>query len=605
MTGRDGATTIVYNGVTMTNVLTDSIDQTVQLDQTGTDPIYVLTVATFTAVLHTEPYAGGRENTIGIEGAMFSSDSSNPTLQEAYTTIIPKLMQPRRQFIMTIGGKTVFNIVPGTEWVVPANVGNQLPLERIDCNHGPIPSVRVLSVVSARTMRIQFTIRMHVAWTDKNATQPHGVTSFRFWMAEDINCEDWTTARVYHGRVRVKHLGYSVLMEFKRYFWCPALQLGFVRRKIAMQETPNGLELEFEIQDQEVWAVPPPPATHWMGSHTIAANVGMSMLESNIEVQLTGPKNCGKRALMAMCWRVVCLKLHISNQYNKGQDFVTRAVWVDHLPDNRVGASATVKHISPTYPMEDFCLPLDELRYPLVAYSTARSYLPGQTATLKGIMLAWLCDPKHVRGPIDYADMPTKTPPSPTGSAPPGGGTGPYPNNVDPSSLSNPHTTAGMFNVYRMASDVDIDRGAIVLPFAAKSATGDENADEENPAPAAGQATAAIVYTHNGFATRTVLIEAERLEAWPTLPRPVDFKAKNNIQHWILSDHPHASAPQLSADFTKTLYHIDYTLRYALERVPDYSKAEYMAALLPYRTETSPQIRIIPATAFVDPASIL
>lgn len=604
-------TTINYNGVILHNVLTDSIDQSVQLDPTGTDPIYVRTVASFTAILHMSGDTG--YSGIGIHGGLYGAKADDQ-VGEAYQRLIFPLMQPRRRFQMYIGDVCVFDVWPGMERI-PSPL-NTLPLEghKIDVNNGPIPSVQVVSVISANSIRIKFSVTAHIPYVDTpGAKNPYGISSFRFWIAENINCDDWTTTRVYHGRIRVFHLGYNVLEAFKQNLWCPALQIGFVRRAIVMTQSPNGLELEFTVEDKEVWAVPPAPATSWSGTHVMNASECLGTLQSTLDVTLHAPKYVAKGELMALAWKIVTKKLHYIAVVSEGQDYIKRAQWTDYLGDNKVSASATVQHVSPYNPIDDFCRPLNELKDGgFTGYDPGVAPLGYQTGSLPYWFMAWLNDPFHVNGwPAPGVNVKVEMKQERKGDKdpppPPGKGL------VIPSDgLSPSHTTAGMYNAYRMSSDYDVDRGTIMLPFSKSSlASGGSPGGAPSGGPGGGAApatsgdSAVALSMHNGFATRTVVIDAERIGTWPTLPKPVAFTDGFGITHSVLSDHPHVSAPQLSADFTKTLYHVQYVLRYGLSRIPDYSKGEFSAGILPYRTAAGAVYLAIPGGAFDDPRTIL
>ncbi len=233
-------TTIRYNGVEIKSVLTESIDQEVVKDSTGVDPIYVRVRVAVRGIVHLSQNAN-------LMGLKVPGD-----LATGVNSVIDDLLQPRRPFSMLINGLPMFDVVPGM--VRPGLSAAQAPLNRTDCNHGPITTVRFLEVVSGNTMRIEFTCTMHLPYCDQTGQSPGGIISFRFWIAEDIDCTTWTTRRIYSGRVRVAHMGINVLTAFRNNIRFPPLQRSFVRKAISLHQSPNGLEMDFTVVDQEMWS---------------------------------------------------------------------------------------------------------------------------------------------------------------------------------------------------------------------------------------------------------------------------------------------------------------------------------------------------------------
>lgn len=595
-------TRIKYNGVDIRSVLTESINQRVQLDATNTDPIYVVTEASFTGILHTQVDAQANP-WHGINGPLYGSEFEGE-VGPAFQKLLYLLNQPRRRFEMWIGDRCVMGCVAGHERVVGnPNVNDRLPIENTDCNHGPLPSLTVLSVVSAYTLRVRFNVTLHIPWCDMHyISQPdkaNGLISFRFWIAENINCDDWTTTRTYRGKLRVRHLGHNVHLAFRANFWLPALQLGFVRRKVSMEQSQNGLELDFMIEDQEVWAVPPMPSTKWSGYHRLfSPEPGLQTLHSDFRVELEASKGVGKRYLMALAQRIAEAKLHIVNVNEKQQCFLDSASWEDTLPDNRVAIAMSATHYAPGPAMLDFCCPLNELLQPMIPlagmppYDPAIEWRQNPTATLQGLFLAFLNDPLHVAGwPNTWLQVPQpQIPPQGQENQPPADNQGQGPG-VDPQAVA-PFGADGVYTIYRTSSDYDLDTGMIGMPFALRH----------------GQATDKIAVfprVHNGAATRTISIQAERLGSWPKVPDGSAFTV-GGVTHYCLSMHPHLTGPILSADFTKMLFRIDAVYRYMLDKYPFVTSGLLRPAMpLNHNGAWIPQLRWVPGDTFVTPLELL
>ncbi|MBE41887.1 MAG: hypothetical protein CL480_11380 [Acidobacteria bacterium] len=585
-------TNISYNGITLRDVLTESIDQQLVKEPTGVDPLYVKVHVSVTTLFHMS----------NVDGLGLNLGSAG-TLASGYNQVIERLMQPRRHFEMTVGDGVLFDVAAGhTRPGIHSQGAGRLPQNQLDVNHGPVTTVKVLDIVSAQSMRIQFGITMCLPYCSEPGQQPGGVISFRFWIAEDIDCADWTTTRVYHGRIRVADLSKNVLLELRRNYRFPALQRAFKRRKITLNQSTDGLELEFSITDQEQWAVAPAPATEWSGYHSITSpEPGGAVLTSSIHVRLKAPNNVPKRALMQLAQKIMIAKLHYEDLRRLKQSWLQYASYKEIFEKNEVEANATVKLIGDDADIKlwnvadlnnTFGLPLDDGAVRLAGYDHTKAVIGSQTATLKGLFLAFLNDPCHVFGfPGDSPSSQGKETQRSNASV----------EVVDQgeelqasdSGYSDEHM-ASAYNVYKMSSDITTDLGVIQMPLGLRKVPTDPSV--------------AFISLHQGVTERVIRIDAERLEAWPTLPEPKDFvDTTSKINHSLLSEKIYPSAPLLSADGRKTLYHVRYELRFGLSRRPDYSKGEIPAALLPYRKSKDGEsdIFVIPATAFKSASGIL
>lgn len=598
MSNRD--TKIIYNGITIHDVLTNQIDYDLVLDNTQTDPLYVLVTVSCSGVVHLQGSAGSSE--FGLHLGAYGSG-----IPSGMAEITDNLMAPRREFEMTMGTQVMFHVYPGYErpGIPESSMSRSKRVESVDCNNGPLPKARITQVVSATTARIEFQIKLHLPYADRPGQTRGGIISFRFWIGEDINCDDWTTERIYHGQLRARHLGYNVYQEFLNNVRCPVLQSGFVCRRISLDQSQNGLELNFTIRDQEVWAVPPYPASSWRGYHSVTSpSPGGATLESELNVTLKGTKDVPKRALLKLAHDIIHKRLHLLDVVNRGATFLQYMNSREALGDNEVEVVARMLYKTDKVhtvwdpDFETFCLPLDTGAYALPGYSKERLTIKKATATLSGLFLAWLNDPLHV------ATWPSQTFQSPrldrgernTNLPKPDQTLVTFPS-VD-TQYDDIEQQKGAYNLYRMSSDVEIDRGVLQLPFSVAS-TGTNATD----------ATCVIIPMHNGVARRIVTIDAERINTWPTLPKPEEFTGAGDIIHYPLHDKHYPSAPQLSADGVKSLKREVYRLVFGLSRVPDCTKGEIPAGRLPYRigqnTQGEPSVYFVPATAYVSPKGIL
>lgn len=571
-------TTIVYNGIQLKNVLTESIDQEVVPEGTGVNPIYVRVTVSCTGIIHNS--IGNNELTIGVDP---SGD-----LASGYNLIIDQLMQPGRNFAMYVGGTALFDVVPGMvrPGLANPNAGDTIPIRRTDVNHGPLPSVRVLGITSAHSMRVQFRIVLHLPYTDASGQSPGGAISFRFWISEDIDCDDWTTERTYQGTLRVRHLGHNVLTEIRQNFTFPVLVEGFQRKRISLQQRSNGLELDFTIRDKEVWAVPPAPATSWSGKHTMfSPQPGGVMLFSEVYLRVKADKHTPKQELLRLCQKVMDTKLHRLDTAADGRTFLQTFRVEDDFTDNEVKMSALVllqPNATILWNIEkgNFAKPLNIglPTYPsdFPTYDKDKAGIVFPTACIKGLFLAALQDPLHITGfpsdnenaqQITYAALACPHVVSEPDIA------------ENSNQKISPEQKASAYNIYRMDSQTDKNWGVISLPVGKSSQ---------------GNATSVVLTMHKPTAQLRVKVDAERLQAWPTLPTPQEYANKLGATFTPMRTPIKAAAPVLSADYVKTLYRSSAEYVFAQDK----EATSIPAGLMPYRVAGQDGVYVVPASAF-------
>lgn len=572
-------TTIIYNGIAISNVLTDSIDHEVVHEGTGVNPMFVRVTVSCTGMLHMA--SSGLPLTIGQTLAGYGS------IATGFNAIIDQLMQPGRPFQMYVGGAPLFDVVPG--WMRPGvhnpNASGTIPIRRTDANHGPIPSVRVLENISGKTLKIQFRVVMHLPYTDQDGTKLGGAVSFRFWISEDIDYADRTTTRTYQGTLRVRHLGHNVLTEIRNNFVLPPLVKGFERKRVTLQQRANGLELDWTVQDKEVWAVAPLPASSWEGYQTQFTGEKL-LLVSEVFVRLKGGKDTPKQDLLVLGRKILDTKLHGIDMAYQGSTFLRSLRIKDDFRNNQVEMQAAVNMVPANkyiWNLEkgNFGMPLNVgfPEYPsrLPDYNKEYAQIASPTACIKGLFLALLQDPLHVSG-IPYInedarqltftvlDCPEAPPDEPD-----------IPAETD-RKISAEHL-ADAYTAYGLTSTTDKNWGAIQLPLGKSSA---------------GGKTAAIISLHQPTATLRVIVEAERLNKWPNLPTPQEY-AKLGCSFVPMRTPIAVSAPITSADYLKTLHHVSAEYVFAQDRE---ASGGIPAGLLPYRVAGNDQVYVLPSSFF-------
>lgn len=562
-------TEIVYNTVPLTDVHTEDVSYTVRRDPNGVDPVFVQIDVVCTADVHRSGASG--------RGLRLQNVASE------WDAIVRRLMMPRRNFKMTVGGSTYLEVAPGA-----VRPGAQLPtvakaFPKMDINHGPEPNVTVLRIVHDYAMRIRFRVTCCVPFCDEPGVDETGLVNFRFWISEDITGDDFHTTRIYHGYLRVAHAKVNVHQIVRAHQMMPPLQRGYRIAAIDLNEAPNGLEMEFTVRHEQVSAVPPEPATNWGGVHVVSSpSAGGQVFESELSVWLTGPFNRDKRELVALATRIIDAKIQLFNRIRNGVAFLTYANYRDHLRDHRIEASARIKHVGD--PQETAIINHlathfgEPLKLP--GYQRDLMWDASQTSTLAGLFVAALQDPCHP------AEMPRGVAPPPAKLETPSDQTPITYTNKPlsnyPNSYSREHREAP-YMLYHGTSAYHVDEGRAVLPMCSINAAAPSN--QRRPEGAKGDSTVQVIRLHKGIAYREVRIEAERLNKYPALPAREAFTdSETGIRHTPIEWRVEPGMPELAPDGRASLHRADLVAVYVLHRAPD-PQEKLAVGKLPYRSD--------------------
>lgn len=561
-------TTISYAGITILDVLTEDIDQSVIYDSTDTDPIGKRVRATFRGTVHLHAPV-----THGYGGAGSIAGHAN--------AIADAMMQPRRAFLMVVDGVTFFDIRPGASDTSSVRPG--VMMRQNDINNGPRPSLKILDITPG-AMKVQFTIEFVVANCPNSSGS--GVLNLRFWIADDVDGDNWLTVRTYHGRVRLAHSNLNP--HAFRGLVVPVLVPGFQRKRISIQGSPNGLELEFTITDQEISHAAPGPASNWDGYHIVSSPMpGGATFDHEVHVMLEAPSYVGQTELLKLAAKILDAKLHLNEQQRDNDLFLLRSTFKADLKHNRIEANAACRTFTEAKLIN---VGEKELGKPLTlaGYDPHRAAVHHTTASTAGLFLSAIqtpCNPARMpQVPVDRvaADADTR-----------------YANDTEIEVSETPLTPydnkysgshqRNIYTFYNTTSEYSIDEGVIALPVGKSSR---------------GQGPTALIQLYQGQATRVLRVDAERLNAWPELPAPESFTDQNGIIYSLLRHRPMPNAPILSGDGRKTLNSVAYEMTYAMSRKPT-AQDSLPVGRVPLRAlmANESNLRNMPATVFISPGS--
>ncbi len=512
-------TQVTYNDVVIQNVLTQSVDQQPIYDTAGNvDQIYVRTLVTIKFLFHANDGSG-----LGV------GVGNNLALGTARK--LEMLNTNRRRFTMTIGGNTLFDVVPGAIGENERVLQGQIT----DVNHGPRPSVKVEEIIGTQVVRGTFTVELAVP----SCGTPAGVVNLRWWTIDDVD-ENWYTVRTISGRIRVANKNISP--HSVRGLIFPPLQDGFRRESMAFTEDPNGLELEFSIKDKEVYRSVPFPASTASGSHRMSSQVpGATIVESECTVKLTGAHDVPQTALIQLGVKIIDNKLQLKNQ-GVGSSGAAKAWLLFYaidaaLFDNVVTVMARIKHTGQGEDGFEFLpqvtkqfgksLPAD-IAVGGVTYDSLKSrLLPGPTAPLSSIIESVL------QTPCDPAEMPQATFITSAGDSTPEKSeeSGDYPDTEGDLPKEEDKTTdyadehlRAPYLSYRVISQIKTHHGRAAMEIAAASTASET--DDVLP-----------VDLTQGRTYRYITVRATRINTPPDMFDPIDtFVDSENRKHTLMND---------------------------------------------------------------------
>lgn len=606
-------TAFTYNSVLVKDVCTEFWDLSSEKESTGVDQIGIRGQLVLTGILHAR-YKGDpfetpeSEDHSGVRLNNFRADLMG---------LLKSLSKDRRRFTLTIGGRTVFTVGPGAVDIAANGAGVSSNQERIldnmDLDNGPKVSVQVVKITGGVAAHIRFSINFLIPNCGSGSagtSDPSGLVNFRFWIHEDINCRTWLTTRTYMGRIRVAHKNINP-QRVARLVTVPALEDGFQRQVVRWDESADGLSLDFTFQDEEKIASAPwnrlanVGAIDWDGSLT--ASTGNTFgFTGNIDfrLRLTGPKTTSKADLIGIGMLVAESKARFFEAASALQQQNGALVLLEHLAvteqlhENSIEISATIRHTGGNIINGILSVGADQLLgKPMgnlgINYDPEKHFSPGQTAGTAGLFSSILqtpCAPARMPRPSGSPPPKPSTPSVPSQNS----GQTSYSSGLQPSSSAmSASQLTSMYLEYLLSSRVQVNSGRVALSTGAAK---DSNAS-----------SLAVVNLHRPTAMRFINIDATRVNSAPQLPDPSkSFADANGIVHTLvdMADFE-AQAPQISADNRKLVYRAQAHLAYAMSRAPK-SGESLPVGCVPYRTaSTSDPSRVLPANAFVDPATLL
>jgi hypothetical protein len=276
----------LYNNLAMVYIQTKTIDDVPKYDPSDTDYLYTRRTVRFSSI---------------INPSLLPSSPIGADPIVTMTAIRHMLEVPRCQFAFYMGD---FNDNAGPLIYCPTLGAT------VDANNGPKPRVwSIQHIDGIECFRVDFEIELAVVECTGGSPQ---YASHR-WKESDSQDETYKITRTRTGRIITRsdiNANADSLRGLALFVPPIGLQGGFWKWKSAeFTQSENGLELNYHIQWEQVFALPPSPAYTAKGDIVLTSPNGILRF-GEIRVRLTGNPGVNKSDLMGSA--IFCMMLKAS-----------------------------------------------------------------------------------------------------------------------------------------------------------------------------------------------------------------------------------------------------------------------------------------------------
>lgn len=300
--------TIKYGDVTLKLTRVNSFAQEPVYSDDGIDYLYTRFVLDVTGLLTLDsPIVG-----------------SGATLASNIAVVQSNLMTPRSTLLFTINGESV------------------LTASAPDAKAGPFPrSCTITNITGTRSAVINYVVEAHVKVTCSESSE-NPVLSNR-WSMENVYDENLYCTRRTTGRLTVKAVDGGINADSFRAYGIPPLPRGWKRKRFSFNVDTTGLILDYTVEDEEKFLLPPIHSTTATGTYREATEKFGTYTIVDVSVTCAGAKSISKTDLISDCAQVCLSRLDLGVAV--GKDRLLRAELSEELFDNRVTMSLTARRI--------------------------------------------------------------------------------------------------------------------------------------------------------------------------------------------------------------------------------------------------------------------
>jgi hypothetical protein len=551
-----------YNGIFIKNVETVRFEESVEMDESRTDILFHRFRMRFRGLVH----SASPDINIGYSAGPGLGVASMVQLRTA-------LMHHRGSFTFYQNSEVLLhaNGIPGHQ--------DQ------DVNNGPKPlDVSIVHFAGGQVFRLEFEIEVCKvecggplniqAGLPPTMTAGTEILNHRWSVSDSMDGNHYTT-RTWEGVMVVKSI--TVNRTTLRQVVVPPLLPGYRRNRQRFTKTPDGLRLTYTIEDQQLHAAPPFPATDWDGSYSESVDTVGKIAYGEFSVMLTGGPRASKKDLLVIASQLMSAKIGdirkawkdaAGEQKGKAGDAesfprLLNAAITEDLKNNRIGLRVRVIRLGklkkflntqfgsklgdpldiPEYDEKDWPVP------PLIDETTPTD-----------VFIMYLQDPCHfVHGQILPPDQPGTTlePVQPGYSSPP-----------PPEVIISPGIQALQEDTFQRDEQIEYPYMSLRIDSRYKIHSGSYQLPIARETGSQTTTGSVAVNVHRPIARREVYLSSRRIGAWPEFPGPEVTSDPNGIAETFLDEEILTAEPELLADGVTPVFKVEVRRVYALARAP-------------------------------------
>lgn len=562
-------TTVVYNGVTLSNVITREFDSETIYDPSGTDMIARKVRFTFAGVLHSQNVTTAPTSiTFGTVGHTEAVPKKALWLQEL-------LSVPRQVLIVQNSNVEFFRCTPTTT--------NNLKDADNDTDNGPKPTrVQVTHIAGDKVFRVTFSIEctfancVYLSGTKLEKTRSTPVINNRWSIREAMN-DNYFTTRTISGHIRLSH-ALSSAHAYKA-LCVPPLEDGFKRESIEFEELPNGLEANYNVTDKQVHTSAPWPLTKFTARHEESTTEALEM-NSSMAVSCWGDPSTSKADMLVRAVQIADARLQFSSSKRDNFHYTHVGIIDEVGEENRLDLNITIRR----YDAEQrtiFDLMATSIGKTLVlpalpnaksdegkaAYNPQRSRRPAlwgydgtkaRNPAQMFLLHCYLQSPCSInKGMWQGAESVKEVEPQPTAPSNATSVSGSVVDSLSPPPPADGYAKEHSEAIYTMARMTSRYTNSVIrahMPLAYSA-----NSD-----------TAAYATLSGGLCRRIIKVDCERVGKQPQIPVPIDSYDDPNgmlkgrlLEHWV-----EGSPPTLAPTGDKKIFRVTAYYVYGMNRPP-------------------------------------
>lgn len=329
---------ITYNGISLSMVNTIDFQQRVEYDKTGIDYLWTK--------IHI------RAQCVFNNDLQPARDQETPA--QTMLRVRAALLSPRHTLTYQVGSDVL--------------ISSPVSGQEMDSNNGPHPIACDIMHLNDQTFIVTFEIETYISECGGAKSQVLPYLSNRWVERHDIDTNGYVT-RTIDGEVIFNSAFIDTKTttnknptpdHYRGLIAPPNIPLiqGFVRTKQEYTSTTDGKGLQYSIQDQQQYLMPPPGLTKIKGVRNVQLDTFSGSYTTTITVSGEGTAEQEKKAVYAQVANVLYQAFDFTD---KQLVFAAGTTWSDRLESNYVQLTLTFKSSQPTKTQKGFLAPKNNL----------------------------------------------------------------------------------------------------------------------------------------------------------------------------------------------------------------------------------------------------